>query len=376
METTPMDEDWEIIVSLLPKDWQEQAVNTNALKGLRKDKSAMDLLRTLLIHLACGYSLRETALRARQAKLADMSDVALLKRLRKSKDWLAALCSSMFQDRGISLEGMGNSEVRLFDATNIKEPGKTGSLWRIHYSVRIPSLRCDFFKVTAVEGKGTGESLKQFSIQKGDHIIADRGYSTSSGIEHVERRKGHVLVRMSPHNLQVFDSAGRPMPWGERLREITESGHARSWPVSIVGTRGKRILGRVCAVRKTQEAIRQTHKRLRRRASKNGQRLLPETLLYAEYVILFTTFSESKFSATDVMRWYRIRWQIELVFKRFKQIAQLGHLPKHDDESAQAWLYGKLFIAMLAEKLILQARSISPWGGPLLKEPSTAKPVA
>ena len=371
-----MDEDWDILVSLLPKDWLEQAVNTSALKGLRKDKSAKDLLRTLLIHLACGYSLRETALRARQAKLADMSDVALLKRLRKSKDWLAALCSSMFQDRGISMEGIGDSEVRLFDATNIKEPGKTGSLWRVHYSVRIPSLRCDFFKVTAVEGKGTGESLKQFSIQKGDHIIADRGYSTPSGIEHVRRCKGHVLVRMSPHNLQVLDSAGQTMPWKERLGEITGSGHVRSWPVSIPGTGGKRISGRVCAVRKTQEAIRQTHKNLRRRASKNGQKLLPETLLYAEYVIVFTTFSESKFSAAEVMKWYRIRWQIELVFKRFKQIAQLGHLPKHDDESAQAWLYGKLFIAMMAEKLILQARSISPWGGPLLKELSTAEPVA
>jgi len=371
-----MDEDWDILVSLLPKDWLEQAVNTSALKGLRKDKSAKDLLRTLLIHLACGYSLRETALRARQAKLADMSDVALLKRLRKSKDWLAALCSSMFQDRGISMEGIGDSEVRLFDATNIKEPGKTGSLWRVHYSVRIPSLRCDFFKVTAVEGKGTGESLKQFSIQKGDHIIADRGYSTPSGIEHVRRCKGHVLVRMSPHNLQVLDSAGQTMPWKERLGEITGSGHVRSWPVSIPGTGGKRISGRVCAVRKTQEAIRQTHKNLRRRASKNGQKLLPETLLYAEYVIVFTTFSESKFSAAEVMKWYRIRWQIELVFKRFKQIAQLGHLPKHDDESAQAWLYGKLFIAMMAEKLILQARSISPWGGPLLKELSQAEPVA
>ena len=161
METVPLEEDWDILMSLLPKDWREQAVNTNALKGLRKSKSAKDLLRTLLIHLACGYSLRETSLRARQAKLADMSDVALLKRLRKSKDWLASLCFSMFQDRGISLEGFGDFEVRLFDATNIKEPGKTGSLWRVHYSVRVPSLRCDFFKVTAVEGKGTGESLKQ-----------------------------------------------------------------------------------------------------------------------------------------------------------------------------------------------------------------------
>jgi hypothetical protein len=375
MATTPMDEDWEVLVSLLPKDWLEQAAKTNVLKGLRKNKSAKDLLRTLLIHLACGYSLRETALRARQAELADLSDVALLKRLRKSKDWLAALCSSMFRDRGIFLEKVGDFEVRLFDATNIKEPGKTGSLWRVHYSVRVPSLRCDYFKVTAVEGKGTGESLKQFSVEKGDHIIADRGYSTFSGIEHVTHCKGHVMVRISPHNLEVLDSAGLPMPWEKRLRDITRSGHVQSWPVWISGSQGNRIPGRVCVIRKTEEAIRQTQKNLKRKASKNGQKLLPETLLYAEFIIIFTTFSESAFTATEVMRWYRLRWQIELVFKRFKQIAQLGHLPKHDDESAQAWLYGKLFIALMAEKLIQQARSISPWGCSLLNDPSP-EPVA
>ena len=341
------------------------------LKGLRKNKSVEDLLRTLLIHLACGYSLRETAVRARQAKLADMSDVALMKRLRKSKNWLAALCLLMFQDRGICLQEDDSFDIRLFDATNIKEPGKTGSLWRIHYSVRVPSLRCDFFKVTPVEGRGTGESLKQYSIQSGDYIIADRGYSTAGGIEHVAQCKGHILVRMSPHNLEVMDSSGEPMRWKERLGEITDSGHVRSWPVYIPGAHGKHIPGRICAIRKTEEAIRQSHKSLHRRASKNGQQLRPETLLHAKYVIVFTTFPESRFSATEVMRWYRLRWQIELVFKRFKQIAQLGHLPKHDDESAQAWLYGKLFIALLAEKLIMQARAISPWGCSLLKNASS-----
>jgi len=54
-----------------------------------------------------------------------------------------------------------------------------------------------------------------------------------------------------------------------------------------------------------------------------------------------------------------------LVFKRFKQIARLGHLPKHDDESAQAWLYGKLFIALLTEKVVREANDFSPWGYPL-----------
>ena len=50
-----------------------------------------NLLRMLLIHLGCGHSLRETVVCARQANLADLSGVALLKRLRKSKDWLYAL---------------------------------------------------------------------------------------------------------------------------------------------------------------------------------------------------------------------------------------------------------------------------------------------
>jgi len=50
------------------------------------------------------------------------------------------------------------------------------------------------------------------------------------------------------------------------------------------------------------------------------------------------------------------------VFKRLKQIAQLGHLPKHDPESSQAWLYGKLFVALLTEKFIHSATALSPWG--------------
>lgn len=360
--------DWRVLTSLFPEGWRERAVETNVLKGLRKDKSEEDLLRTLLIHLAGGYSLRETALRARQAQLADMSDVALLKRLRKSKDWLAAMCVSMFQERGVSLGEPIDFEVRLFDGTDVKEPGKTGSLWRIHYSVRVPSLRCDFLRITAVNGEGTGESLKQFPVQPGDHIIADRGYGTASGIEHVTHSKGAVLVRVSPHNLVIHDSSGSPIRWKERLGEIKESGCVRSWPAWIPGSQYKRIAGRVCAVRKTEEAIRLAHNRLRRRASKNGQQLRPETLMHAEYVIVFTTFSESRFTAADVMRWYRLRWQIELVFKRFKQIAQLGHLPKYDDESAKAWLYGKLFVALMTEKLIAYARSISPWGYILVTE--------
>jgi len=55
--------------------------------------------------------------------------------------------------------------------------------------------------------------------------------------------------------------------------------------------------------------------------------------------MLFSTFPESSFADTDILEWYRIRWQVELVFKRFKSIAGLGHLPKYDEQTAKAWLY-------------------------------------
>lgn len=361
-----LDEDWRVVLSLLPGNWRELALQADALKGLRKNKSLENPLRTLLIHLAGGYSLRETALRARQAGLAELSDVAVMKRLRKSREWLAQMCRCLLVDRGLELQQ--SRALRLVDATTVKEPGKTGSLWRMHYSVDLPSLQCDHFKVTPSRGRGHGEQLQQFPLRPGDHVVADRVYATAGGIEYASERRALVLLRMSPHNLVVGDSAHERVPWQEYLSSLTETSQVRAWPVIVEGPRGRIIPGRVCAVRKTQEAIRQALKRLRRRVQKTGSELREDTLFYAQYVILFTTFEQDRFGPVELLNCYRLRWQIELVFKRFKQIAQLGHLPKYDEESSKAWLYGKILVALLTEKLIAQARAFSPWGSDLAPE--------
>jgi len=372
-----MDEDWRVLTSLLPENWEGAAVSTDALKGLRKDKSAENLLRTLLLHIACGYSLRETVVRARRAGLADLSDVALLKRLRKCAAWLRELCVALFNDRGLQMGSHGGLQFRLFDATNVREPGKTGSLWRIHYSVRVPSLECDHFTITPTAGEGTGESFDQFPIEAGDHIIADRGYSRAGGIHHVAARGAFVCVRLNASSVVLLDSERRPFDLAGSLRALTRSGTIGAWPVLLPDPNADDPLlpSRICAIRKSKEAIRLAHKKLRRRASKKGHTLQPETLFLAQYVIVLTTFPVEGFSPGEVLGWYRIRWQVELVFERFKQIAQLGHLPKYDDESAKAWLYGKLFTALMTERVITYAESVSPWGYDLVPQ-AGPEPVA
>ena len=356
-----MDEDWTLLRSFFPDDWTELAVSAGALKGLRKNKSAESLLRTLLIHFGCGHSLRETVVRARKAGLADLSDVALLKRLRKSRKWLYTLCVALFQERGVAVSSTDGFQVRAFDATTVKEPGKTGSLWRIHYSVCLPSLACDFFKLTETAGRGTGESLTQFPVGPGDHILADRGYSTAKGIRSVVSKGAYVTVRVNTASLPLRHRQGNPFDLLDAVSSIKRAGTAKSWSVLVLEA-GSRIQGRLCVIRKSRQAIQCAQATVRTTAARKGKHVKPCTLEYAKYIILFTTFPEKAFTAEEVLQWYRIRWQVELVFKRFKSLAQLGHLPKYDEESAKAWLYGKLLVALLVEKLIAHAESISPWG--------------
>ena len=358
----PGSEDWDLLLSFFPDNWEDLAAETGALKGLRKDKSPENLLRTLLIHLGCGHSLRETVLRARQAGLADLSDVALLKRLRKSGDWLYALCGELFREHGIAVSSEGGFQVRAFDATTVQEPGRTGSLWRVHYSVNLPSLGCDFFKLTATKGVGSGESFTQFPIRPGDYVLADRGYSTAVGIQHVVAAGGHVTVRVNTGSLVLRSATGQPFDLLASVEGLQQPGPVGEWPACAVARTGPPVPGRICALRKTDEAIEVAHKKLRRQASRKGRQLQPETLRCACYVILFTTYPPERFPAAEVLEWYRLRWQVELVFKRFKSLAQLGHLPKSDEKSAKAWLYGKLLVALLVEKLVRHALTVSPWG--------------
>ena len=70
------------------------------------------------------------------------------------------------------------------------------------------------------------------------------------------------------------------------------------------------------------------------------------------------------------------RSSIELTFKRLKSIVQLGHVPKHDDQSSRAWLYGKLFVALLSQKLARVGSAVSPWGYYLQPQGSDTQPVA
>jgi len=354
------EENWKVLAFLFPAGWQQMAWQSGAVERLRGFPSPDVLLRMLMLHVARDYSLRETVVRSKLANWADISDVALLKRLRNSEEWLRLLCIEALRENvAYRLQEAISRTMRIVDGTIVREPGKTGSQWRILYSIRLPSLVCDFFEVTATIGEGSGESLNRLPVGPHELILADAGYCSIAGIEYVWQHGADVLVRVNPQSFVAYSTCGGRISLLQRLRTLSRAGQFGEWPVVLHG-QGSAFTGRLSAVRKSDCAIQQAHRRLQRKASKKQMITRPGTLEFAKYVIVFTTCSSG--STADVLRSYRMRWQIELVFKRLKSVAQLGHVPKHDDRSSRAWLYGKLLVTLLAQKLIRMGRDISPSG--------------
>jgi len=365
--TARLDEDWGVIESLLPLGWQEAARSTGALRRERGFDGPGTLLRVLMMHLVDGCSLRETVVRARAGGLADVSDVALLNRLRGCGEWFRWMGERISRQLSSdSVEVLPGRRVRLVDATVVCEPGATGSTWRLHYLIDLTTLACEHVEVTSPE---VGESLTMFDAKEGDVLMADRGLASRRGIRHVIDRGGDVVVRVNLTNVPLENSEGGEFKLLPRLRKLLV-GQAAAWPAVMRDDRGT-VPVRVCAIKKSAEQTRKERERILWHANKKGIKTKPQTLEMAGYIVVLTTLADAE--AKAILELYRYRWQIELAFKRLKSLLQLGHLKKTDPPGAKAWLQGKLFVAALIELLIATGERFSPWG--YLQTPSKGTPL-
>ena len=371
MLATVMDEEWGILTRFLPEGWSELARTTGAMRracGEIQDPGA--LLQILLMHVATGLSLKQAAARAQAQGLATITDVALLKRLRSSETWLRELAREMFEEsrfgrcRATAPQGRRLCAV---DASTVEEPGATGTDWRVHYVISLPHMRCDFYEVTDAKG---GETYKRIPIQPGDIMLGDRGYGHREGVAYVLDHKGDVIVRLNSTNFPLLTTEDSSFDLLAHLRQL-QADQPDEWDVCFEAHK-KRWRARLCAIRKTTTAAERSKKKILQRAKKKQIRVRPQTLECAEYVYILVTVARDVMGTAEALEIYRARWQIELCFKRMKSLLQLGHVPKRSDQSARAWIQGKLLSILLIERLVDEARFFSPWGFNL----SAAKPLA
>jgi len=342
------------------------AEETGAFTRARKIESPEVLLRLILMWAVAGRSLMDTAAIAAETGLADVSDVALVKRFAKAGDWLSALASELLVDAQPPLpEGV---RVRILDATAITRAGKRGTDRRLHLAMDLGSNRIDSIELTDVKG---GESLERFSVRAGEVLIGDRGYGTRAGMSYVAEHQAFFVVRFPWSAVPLESADGQPFSLIEALRSLPEAG-VGEFAVRFATPDGKRVDARLVATRKTEPAAaRARQKALRERTKKGRASVDIRTLELAGYFFVLTNLPPHT-SAESVLQLYRLRWQIEIKFKTLKSLFHLDNVPARNDESLRVYVLAKLLVALLIDSLLDEADSFPPWGYPI----TPAQPLA
>ena len=207
------------------------------------------------------------------------------------------------------------------------------------------------FELTDKHG---AEALDRGAAIRGEIRLADRNYSNAKGLRRLRESVGKTddadyLVRLRWSSLRLrgvddkkFDLAG------QHLRNTPADKLTDDLVVWIEGA-GAPMRTRIVIRRKSEEAAQAERQRLLSQARKKGKTLDPRSLLAAEFVVLATSLDAETYPADELLAMYRLRWQIELAFKRLKSLLNLDRLPARTEKGARSWIWAHLILAIATD---------------------------
>lgn len=340
-----IDAGWQELLSRLPADLETQAKVRRAWVRQRAFACASDLLRGLLAYVLCVGSFRQLGIWAVLIGLCNISETAWRKALRRARPWLFWLLSQLVTGLGVSHPGLpSQTRVLLIDATRLREVGGSGDDWRVHLAYDLLAGRLAQVSVT---DEHVAESLEHFQIRPGDITVHDMGYGYRNRFAWVLLRGGHVVGRISPPAFPLLDEHEQPLCVVDWLQSLPEGTHSRR----VCFVHNKRTFRVRLIVRSLPpEAAEKARAAKRKRAVKYQRQLKDETLVLAGWICLISSLPTEPWSDELVLTLYRARWQIELVFKRMKQIMRLGLLRCWSEASCQATILCWLIAWALQEQ--------------------------
>jgi hypothetical protein len=355
--TKLIEKEWEEqVLKRLPAETEEQAFRLRAFVRCREIKSVGDLLRALLASVLCAHSFRHLGSWAVLIGLANISEAAWRKRLRQANAWLLWLLGALLVGPQVAVSSQTVSpaigRVLLVDATRLKIVGGTGDDWRVHSAYDVRASRLIQVHVT---DQHTAESLQHFQLQRFDLLIADRGYGYRKNIAYAYQQQAFVVLRFAPSTCPLVDRRGQPLDVVKWLKHVKRGIHCRNaWCVY----EGKKYHVRIIASALPPEKAAEARKRREQEAKKKGKQLQPDTLFLVGWRLLITNLPKRPWSYKRIIQLYRARWQIELLFKRMKQIMHMHVIRSKTLQGSESSLLAWLVAWALQEQEAHEARAI------------------
>lgn len=205
---------------------------------------------------------------------------------------------------------------------------------------------------------------------KGEIRIADRVYLQPGRMAKLLKAGADLLIRAGWKSARWLDAKGRSIDLVAELRKAAERGLIDR-PIWIKLKGGAPLALRLVAVKKPPQAAAEARRKARRQAQRGGHQLSRQTLDAADWVIMVTSLAPEEFATDDILALYRLRWRIELGFKRLKSLIGLKGPPGIDERSARPHILAHLLVILLLEPLVAELEELSPLGSRRLTRPGT-----
>jgi hypothetical protein len=242
------------------------------------------------------------------------------------------------------------------DGTSLSQPGSQGTDWRIHISFDVEACCVDGIELSDAK---TGETFAHFPTRAGEIRVGDRGYAYAKSMGPALKAHGFLVVRINWRNLPLADENGRKIDLiGFLRKEIGEQTltELKVWLTAEEVRFGMRLI----VAKLPQEAADKARACLRRKYRKKGAPLSQEALLAAGFILILSNLPAEQWTTKDILKLYRVRWQIELVIKRLKSLLHVDHIRSQCPELTQVYLLSKLLVAIMLDKLVQKVQAHHP----------------
>jgi hypothetical protein len=342
------------------------ALTSKAIQRRRADgvSDGETLLRLCLARGPGGKSLPETAAWAHLNGIAELTGSSLNERLHRSVDFLAAITHRLLVGRTAPQSTLwAGRSLRIADGSSLSQPGSKGTDWRLHGVYDLSQGHFCHLELTDRHG---AESLLRCQPVTGEVLIADRGYAKAKALRAcLDPSGGHArefIVRIGWKALTLRDPQGNPFDPIAYMQSLPADAGSRECAVqAVVGpARQPSLLAlRLIAVPLPPDKAEIARRKLKRKASKHQDKYDPRSLIAAGFMVLVSSLP-AEIPADEICAAYRLRWQVELAFKRLKSLIHIDRLPTRTVNGGLSWLYAHLILVLLTEDICQDFLDFSP----------------
>jgi hypothetical protein len=195
-------------------------------------------------------------------------------------------------------------------------------------------------------GRASDRTLRAFlpPLPPGSLHLTDLGFFDLGRLAHDTEQEISWISRV-PARLRVRSDGEPALNVSEWLQRRTSD---RVDTIVTVGSKGHRLVCRLVAIRTPPEVAKVRLERLERTLKKKGRKMSEAQRVLCQWTVMITNLIDTeRFSAEQLWALYRVRWQIELMFKRWKSGGGLGQSRGRLADRVQCEFLAKLLAVLI-----------------------------